>query len=122
MINTTTRRKFLRDASLTTAGVCLASQLGAHKKDVRTNTIKCAPRQSYAVTGTISSAQSGKWSDPGTWGGKLPLASDVPLIASGHTVVYDMATVTVAGVSVASGGTLQFDPNNSTTLQTSGNV
>ena len=122
MINTTTRRKFLRDASLTATGVCLASQLGATKKDVRTNTIKCAPRQSYAVTGTISSMQSGRWSDPGTWGGKLPLASDVPLISSGHTVIYDLNTAAFAGVSGSSGGTLQFDPNNSTTLQSSGNV
>jgi len=122
MINTTTRRKFLRDASLTATGVCLASQLGATRKDVRTNIMKCAPIRNYALTGTVSSVQSGKWSDPGTWGGKLPLASDTPLIQSGHTVVYDLPTTAVAGVNIDSGATLQFDSNNSTTLQSSGNV
>src|SRR6266540_835340 len=105
MINTT-RRKFLRDASLTATGLCVASQLGATKNEIRANTIKCAPRQTFALLGTISSTQSGRWSDPATWGGKLPGISDIPLISSGHTIIYDMPQAAYSGVSISSGATL----------------
>ena len=121
MINTT-RRKFLRDASMTASGLVITSQLGAKKQDVRAKTIECAPRQTFALLGTISTVQSGNWSNPATWGGKLPGPSDTPLISSGHTVTYDMATASYAGVSVSSGATLEFDSSRSATLQTSGNV
>ncbi|HEX6427677.1 MAG TPA: PKD domain-containing protein [Niastella sp.] len=121
MINTT-RRKFLRDASVTATGLCITSQLGAKKQEIRANSIKCAPRQTFALLGTISTLQSGKWSDPATWGGKLPGTADIPLISSGHTVTYDLTTAIVAGVSISSGATLQFDSSKSTTLQSSGNV
>ncbi|MBO9198815.1 T9SS type A sorting domain-containing protein [Niastella sp. MAH-29] len=84
--------------------------------------IKCAPRQTFALEGTISTVQSGNWSDPGTWGGKLPGASDTPLISSGHIINYDLATANFSGVNISSGGTLQFDSGKSTTLQTTGNV
>lgn len=122
MINNTTRRKFLRDASMTATGLCMASQLGAKKQEIRANAIRCAPRQTFALEGSISSVQSGNWSDPATWGGKLPNAADSPLISSGHTVTYDLATASFTGVSVSSGATLQFDSSKSLTLQTSGNV
>jgi len=121
-MNTNTRRKFLRDASLTATGVCIASQLGAKKQEIRAEVIKCAPRQTFALVGTISTVQSGKWSDPATWGGKLPGPSDIPLISSGHIVTYDLTTASYGGVSVSSGATLQFDSSKSTTLQSSGNV
>lgn len=118
----TNRRKFLRDATLTATGLCLTTQIGARKKEVRTNVIKCAPNNNYALLGTVSTIQSGNWSDPATWGGKLPGSSDTPLISSGHTVNYDLTTASYAGVSVSSGATLQFDSSKSCTLQTSGNV
>lgn len=118
----TTRRKFLRDASVTATGLCIASQLGAKKQEIRADSIKCAPRQTFALLGTISTVQSGNWSDPTTWGGKLPGTSDTPLISSGHTVTYDLTTASYAGVSISSGATLQFDSSKSTTLQSSGNV
>lgn len=121
MINTT-RRKFLRDASMTASGLVITSQLGAKKQDVRAKTIECVPRQTFALLGTISTVQSGNWSNPATWGGKLPGPSDTPLISSGHTVVYDMASASYAGVSVSSGSTLEFDSSRSATLQSSGNV
>jgi hypothetical protein len=107
---------------VTATGLCIASQLGAKKQEIRANSIKCAPRQTFALLGTISTVQSGNWSDPATWGGKLPGTSDVPLISSGHTVTYDLISASYAGVSVSSGATLQFDSNKSTTLQSSGNV
>jgi hypothetical protein len=122
MINNTTRRKFLRDASLTATGLAITSQLGAKKQEIRADVIKCAPRQTFALVGTISTVQSGNWSNPATWGGKLPGPSDIPLISSGHIVTYDLTTASYAGVSVSSGATLQFDSGNSTTLQSSGNV
>jgi hypothetical protein len=121
MINTT-RRKFLRDASVTATGLCITSQLGAKKQEIRANSIKCAPRQTFALLGTVSTIQSGNWSDPATWGGKLPGTADIPLISSGHTVTYDLTSASFAGVSVSSGATLQFDSNKSTTMQSSGNV
>jgi hypothetical protein len=122
MNQNTTRRKFLRDASLTATGVAIASQLGARKQEIRASVIKCAPRQTFALEGSISTVKSGNWSDPGTWGGKLPVSSDIPLISSGHIVTYDLTTASYAGVSVSSGATLQFDSSKSTTLQSSGNV
>lgn len=121
MINTT-RRKFLRDASMTATGLAITSQLGAKEQEVRANTIACAPRQTFALLGTISTVQSGNWSNPATWGGKLPGPSDIPLISSGHTVTYDMASAGYAGVSISSGATLLFDNGRSATLQSSGNV
>ena len=123
MNHNTTRRKFLRDASLTATGVAITTQLGAKKKEIRASVVKCAPRQTFALEGSISTVKSGNWSDPSIWGGgKLPVPSDIPLISSGHTVIYDLTTASYAGVAVSSGATLQFDSNNSRTLQSSGNV
>src|SRR3954469_6734480 len=96
------RRYFLRNASLSATGVLLMSRTGARKSVRRTSSISCAPQTSFALTGTVSSVKSGKWSDAATWGGKVPGAGDMPLIAAGHTVVYDVANSTVAGVNVNS--------------------
>src|ERR1044072_2093832 len=99
MINTT-RRKFLRDASMTATGLVVTSQLGAKKQDVRAKTIECAPKKTFALLGTISTVHSGNWSNHATWaGGKLPTLNDIPLISSGHVVTYDMASAVYAGVS-----------------------
>jgi hypothetical protein len=107
---------------MTATGLAITSQLGAKKQEIRAKTIECAPRQTFALLGTISTVQSGNWSDPATWGGTLPGPSDIPLISSGHTVTYDMATASYAGVSISSGSTLQFDSARNATLQSSGNV
>jgi hypothetical protein len=107
---------------MTATGLAVTSQLGAKKQEIRADVIKCAPRQTFALIGTISTIQSGNWSDPATWGGKLPGPSDIPLISSGHTVTYDLTTASYAGVSVSSGATLQFNSSASATLQSSGNV
>ena len=39
---------------------------------------------------TVTSAQSGLWSDPATWGGTVPIANQHVTIANGHTVTYDL--------------------------------
>ncbi|MDF2189677.1 PA14 domain-containing protein [Paraflavitalea sp. CAU 1676] len=119
-----TRRRFLQSVSLTATGMALLpSPVGANKKIARrTSDISCAPQQEFSLTGTVSSVKTGKWSDPTTWGGKVPAAGDTPLIAAGHTVTFDVAQATVAGLNVNSGGVLAFDANQSTTLLTTANV
>jgi hypothetical protein len=118
-----TRRRFIRSASLTATGIVLISpRVGASKKDDRRPAIGCAPQKSFSLTGTIGSVQSGKWSDPATWGGKVPGTTDTPLISPGHTVEYDLTLTTVTGVHIGSGGMLSFDPAKNTTLQTTANV
>lgn len=119
-----TRRRFIRSVSLTATGMVLISPpVGANKKVYRrSSAIGCAPQKTFSLTGTVSSVKSGKWSDPATWGGKVPAATDTPLIAAGHTVTFDLTQTTVAGINVNSGGVLVFDNSQSTTLLTSANV
>ncbi|WP_315817000.1 G8 domain-containing protein [Paraflavitalea speifideaquila] len=119
-----TRRRFLQSVSLTATGMALIpSPVGANKKlGRRSSAIGCAPEKIVALVGTMSSMQSGKWSDPATWGGKLPAETDTPLIAAGTTVTFDVAQTTVAGVNISPGATLLFDANQSATLQTTANV
>ena len=64
----------------------------------------------------IRSAKSGAWSDPATWSDKaVPGAGARVLIASGHTVTYDVkADAVVRGIAVS--GTLAFDPAKPTVL------
>jgi len=59
------------------------------------------------------------WSDPASWGGKVPGAGDVATIS--HKVMLDV-DATVAGVVVAAGGELIYDPTKSHTLTSKGNV
>lgn len=117
------RRIFLRNTSLAATGVCLISPLAAKNKSIRNGTsVGCAPNSLKLLTGTISSVQSGNWSDAATWGGKLPSASDTPLVSAGHVVVYDVSDSTVSGVNVNAGGTLKFDDTKSAILRSSANI
>ena len=67
----------------------------------------------------VASVAAGEWSNPATWGGTLPTISDTVSIA--HVVTYDDAA-TVAGVTIATGGELRFDPGATATLTSTGNV
>ncbi|WP_166437278.1 PA14 domain-containing protein [Niastella caeni] len=80
--------------------------------------ISCAPAVT-AFTGSITSVRNGNWSDPGTWGGRVPGPKDAPVIADGHIVQVD-ANVVVAGMQVA--GQLTFDPSRSITFSSSKNI
>jgi G8 domain/Right handed beta helix region len=40
------------------------------------------------------------WSDPATWGGAVPLATDVVTIAAGHTVYLDITTAVAASLDI----------------------
>lgn len=116
------RRIFLRNSSLATTGVLLMSPLGATKKLTGSRqAIGCAPGSINSLTGTVGSVKSGKWSDPSTWGGKMPGADDTPVISAGHTVDVDMNT-TVSGVNVNAGAVLQFDSSVSSELLSKRNI
>jgi hypothetical protein len=68
---------------------------------------------------TLTSVQSGRWSDPTTWDlGRVPAAGDQVVIASGHTVTYDVVEGSANDVVLGTAGnsldvdirgTLQFD-------------
>jgi hypothetical protein len=60
-----------------------------------------------------------KWSDPATWGGKVPGAGDVAKVT--QQVLLDV-DAEVAGVDIDPAGVLVFDPDNTRTLKSHGNV
>lgn len=77
---------------------------------------------SQAAT-VVASVASGNWSNPAIWNtGTVPAATDKVVIASGHSVTYNVTSSQVSGVSVTSGATLSFNPNASATLKTDANV
>lgn len=119
------RRNFLRNILLTAVCLFFIPGVGAHKRKGRRFAMGCSPTGADSVTGvtgTVSSVQSGKWSDPATWGGKIPGNADTPVITTGHTIIYDIAQDTVAGINISSGAVLLFDDRMSATLQTTANV
>jgi PA14 domain/G8 domain len=119
-----TRRKFIRNLALTAVGLTLSSRIGASRKNKAYigKPLSCAPTKEMAIYGTLTTAQSGNWSNPATWGGKVPEAADIPVIANGHIVTFDLETATISGMNINVGGTLKFDPTKSTTLQSSRNI
>ena len=122
MKKTTTRRSFVRDTSLTASGLFVASIAGSNHKALKELAIGCAPAKATQLFGSIGSVKSGNWSDPATWGGRVPAETDTPVIATGHTVTFDIASATVSGVNINAGSTLAFDASKSVTLQCSQNV
>jgi hypothetical protein len=70
---------------------------------------------------TLTSTKSGNWSDPTVWNlNRLPAAGDQVVIASGHTVTYDVVEGSTNDVELGTAGnsldldiygTLQFDTN-----------
>lgn len=80
--------------------------------------ISCAPA-GYVFRATITSTQSGNWSDPATWGGKVPVTGDAVTISQSHTIFANV-DASVAGMQVA--GILFFEPSRSVTIQSTKNV
>lgn len=70
--------------------------------------------------GTIRSVKPGKWSDPATWGGRLPGPADVPVAM--HDLVYDQKQGRYAGVIVSCTGSLEYAPSESHAIESTGNV
>jgi len=122
MKNSTTRRKFIRNTSVTATGLFVASAAGTNPLKLKELAVGCAPNKSYQLFGSVGSVKSGNWSDPATWGGRVPATSDTPLINAGHVVIFDVASATVAGVNINSGGTLEFAASKTVTLQSNKNV
>ena len=59
------------------------------------------------------------WSDPVTWGGRVPSSADLAVVRT--RIILD-EDVTLAGLLVQQGGELVFDPDRSRTLATTANV
>ncbi|MCI0641905.1 MAG: PKD domain-containing protein [Gemmataceae bacterium] len=71
----------------------------------------------FGANPTIVSLHSGNWSDPATWGGRLPGAGDIVSIASTFTVTYDVVSdAALNTVVVQAGGKLIFRTDVSTRL------
>ena len=67
---------------------------------------------------TLVAAQSGAWSDPATWGGRVPAVGEIVSIGAGVAVTYDQVSdAKLDTVSVEAGGTLQFRTDASTRLR-----
>ncbi|HTL06617.1 MAG TPA: PA14 domain-containing protein [Chitinophagaceae bacterium] len=117
------RRRFLGNASLTVSGMVLLapSVKGLHKQPLL-NSIGCAPPSSQTLTGSVASVQSGKWSDPATWGGKLPAVQDTVLLSPGHRIVFDSSSTTVNGINISAAAVLAFDEAASALLQSTANI
>jgi hypothetical protein len=77
--------------------------------------------RSPAAAAAAKSVRSGDWSDPATWGGRRPAGGNV-IIGTGTRVRLDQPATRVAGVTIAAGATLVYDPNQSTTLESTANV
>jgi hypothetical protein len=106
------------------AGVALARVLGRDEPPAPAAQGHAHPATTAAPAAPTSSAGratvAGKpWSDPKTWPGGVPGPGDVAKVSG--TVVLD-TDARVAGVAVAPGGRLVFDPGASHRLESTGNV
>lgn len=81
--------------------------------------ITCAPAATFSFWATITSTRSGNWSDPATWGGRIPVSGDAVTISQGNTVFADV-NATVTGMQVS--GILFFEPSKSVTIQSTRNI
>lgn len=68
------------------------------------------------VSFDVRSAQSGRWSDPATWGGRLPKAGERVQVRAGHVVTYDVEGREALRMVQVS-GTLTFSREKNTLLE-----
>lgn len=69
----------------------------------------------------ISSVRNGSWSSPATWeDGAVPGPDDSAIIE--NTVVYDLPTSRISGMTIVKGGKLIFSPDQSGTFETDENI
>jgi glucose/arabinose dehydrogenase len=73
--------------------------------------VLCLAAPALAAPVTV---RSGAWSNPATWGGRLPRPQDTPEIAAGHSVTFDVSAADVAGLTVH--GTLRIARDRNTRL------
>lgn len=73
--------------------------------------------QATNAPGIITSAISGPWNTPGTWtGGVVPAAGDFVTITGGTTVTIDLPAAVCLNLTVASGGTLEYQSTPAASL------
>ncbi len=120
-MKTNTRRRFIRNTSLTATGLFLTSVTKAKNDSILSTAIGCGPNQTLTLFGTVTTKKSGNWSDPSTWGGKVPGNTDTPLIVSGHSVICDI-DAEIAGLNIEAGATLKFSDNQSASIQSTKNI
>ncbi|HEV7762211.1 MAG TPA: hypothetical protein VGO78_24545, partial [Acidimicrobiales bacterium] len=93
------------------------------RRSMGTPTSSTPPTTAPATTTTTAATETptdlARWSDPATWGGKVPGSGDRATVT--RPVLLDVDT-RVAGVLVEAAGQLVFDPATSHTLTTSANV
>ena len=63
---------------------------------------------------TITSVQSGNWSDESTWDTGIPGAADYVIITGGHVVTFDSATAEIKQLKLAENSVLEAstEPGN----------
>lgn len=99
------RRRFLRIAGLTGIGALASAGL------------RLPGIQGIEALG--ARRRTANWTDPDTWGGKVPGKNDVAIVSK--TIVLN-ADASVRGVVIKPKGILVFHPNRSVTLRSAGNV
>ncbi|MDX2021030.1 MAG: G8 domain-containing protein [Deltaproteobacteria bacterium] len=76
-----------------------------------TTNLGMAPKPDDMPTGPAGIEVAGdKWSQPATWGGKLPQAGDKVVIPKGRTIVVDIDPPALGGISIE--GALVFEPRD----------
>lgn len=89
----------------------------------RSTRVAPTPTAGRAVTEPAPAGEAtpglARWSDPATWGGRVPGEHDVATVARSVQLDVDAR---VAGVTIPAGGALVFEPGRSRALETTGNV
>ncbi len=102
-----TERAFVRREFIALAGIGGLAIAGAVRS------------RSWSQPATATSLPAARWSDPATWGGRVPSRGDVVWI--GKPVLLDV-NAEVAGVRIGPRGSLVFDPARSRRLASRGNI
>lgn len=72
----------------------------------------------FGAQPTIASVRAGNWSDPGTWGGRVPATGDVVRISANTAVRYDvLSNADIDTLSVEPAASLVFAENTNTLLR-----
>lgn len=119
---TLTRRRVLQLGG--TAGVLAATattwQAGLGPWADQDRPDRVGPAQDPPSTfATVRSTGAGQWSDPSTWGGRVPGEGDLAVVATPVELDVDAR---VAGVEIEANAGLVFRADTSTTLESSRNV
>ncbi|MBN2226150.1 MAG: dockerin type I repeat-containing protein [candidate division Zixibacteria bacterium] len=79
------------DASYATGNFIHLEQGYSKLRDTEANWAKLANAviMTFPALGEMTTAQSGSWTDPATWGGSIPTFEDDVVISAGHTISVD---------------------------------